>query len=230
MRNTPTRHHVLRLALACSSLFAAGAPLSCAGASRSAVVHVAPAGSESWESVVAEHTRRHEPYDWVMRQADLRATLVTPRLRKAFITHRSEFYGRFSKETERDLAGMGSADEGVDAAMKAGPDGEEQLVVFVAMFVADQKNRDLAASYTIWDSALVRDGVRVSPSSIETIRPSPAVNALFPYVDRFDDLYIMRFPLAPPGGAPLLTIGGAPLVLEVNSALARASVEWVLAE
>lgn len=209
----------------------AGMWLSCASIATSAPVRLAPASQPSaWDEIVAEHTRRHEPYHWLARQADLRATLVTPRLRQAFLAHRAEFFGKFSDEAERELVGMGVADEGVDAAMKPAPGGEEEVVVFVAMYVADQKNRDLAASYTIWDSTLVRGGARAKPIKIETVRPSPAVVALFPYVDRFDDLYVMRFPRQAENGAPFLSAGGAPLALEVKSALAEARVEWVLGE
>lgn len=208
-----------------------GLLLSCGSIATSAPVRLAPASQKSaWDAEVAEHTRRHEPYRWLSRQADLRATLVTPRLRQAFLAHRAEFYGRFSDEAERELVGMGNADEGVDAAMTSAPGGEEEVVLFVAMYVADQKNRDLAASYTIWDSTLARGEARAKPIKIETVRASPAVAALFPYVDRFDDLYIMRFPRQAEGGAPFLSAGGAPLVLEVKSALAEARVEWVLGE
>lgn len=208
-----------------------GLVLACSSTPKSAPVRLAPASDQTaWQAVLTEHTRRDEPYDWLMRQADMRATLVTPKLRQAFIAHRDEFHGRFADEAQTELVAMGQPDEGVDAAMKAAPAGEEQVVVFVAMWVADTKNRDLAASYTIWDSALVRGKARVKPTSIETVRSSPAVSALFPYVDRFDDLYIMRFPMVDAAGQPLQSAGGAPLALEVKSALAEARVEWVLSE
>jgi hypothetical protein len=66
--------------------------------------------------------------------------------------------------------------------------------------------------------------------AVETVRVSPAVMDIFPYVDRFDDVYIMRFPLQDAAGAGFLTPGAEPLGLEVKSALAEARVEWVIAQ
>jgi hypothetical protein len=205
--------------------------VSCFGPAKSGVLRVdSSQGDRAWQDVLADHTRRDEPYLWAMRQADLRATLVTPRLRQAFAKHRDEFHGRFAEQTNQELVALGSADEGVDAAMKPQPDSEEQVVVFVAMFVADQKNRDLAASYTIWDTHLVRGNAKVKPIRIESVRISPAVMEVFPHVDRFDDVYVMRFPRQDAAGAPFFSPGGEPLRLEVKSALAHAEVEWAISE
>lgn len=203
---------------------------SCAGLHDAGPAHLAPAEHTEWSRVLAENTRRSEPYTWAMREADLRATLVTPRLRKAFLDAKSGFEGRFVDEAVRELVALGNADEGVDAALKSHPDSEEQVVLFIAMYVADQKDRDLAASYTIWNTRLVRGEASAKPIKLETVRNSPAVADMFPYVDRYDDLYIARFPLVDPKGRPFLSPGGDPLRLEVKSALADAVVEWTLVE
>lgn len=199
------------------------------GAPRTAPVKIAPDDS-AWEQVLKDHTRRVEPYRGTIREADMRATLVTPRLRKAFIAERTELHGRFAREAEREIVALGDVDEGVDAPMKTKPESEAQVVVFIAMYVTDQKDRDIAANYTIWDTQLVRGEARAKPIKIETVRMSPAVVALFPYVDRFDDLYIARFPLVDLKGRSFMTPGGDPLRLEVKSALADAVVEWALTE
>ena len=203
------------------------------GLSSTGPVHLAPlseSSDDSWKKTLTESTRRVEVYEAGVRQADLRATLVTPRLRRAFLASRAGFHGRFSQEAERDLIALGNPDEGVDEKMKSKPDAEEQVLVFVAMYVSDQKDRDLAASYTIWDSQLVRGDARAAPIKMETLRLSPAVSAMFPYVDRFDDVYLMRFPLMDVQGHPFLSSGGAPLRLEVKSVLANATVEWTLSD
>lgn len=204
---------------------------SCANSRAAGPVSIAPAPAGTpWDDTLAQHTRRAEPYDWALRQADLRATLVTPRLRKAFLDAREQFQGRFSEETARDLVALGNPDEGTDHAMKPGPDSEEQVIVFAAMYVTDQKNRDIAASYTIWETRLTRGGASVKPIAIESVRNTPAAAAIFPYVDRFDDLYLIRFPLVDGQGHAFLSPGGEPLRLEVKSALADAVVEWTLVE
>ena len=201
-----------------------------AGAPAAGPAHLAPKPGAAWSDALTEATRRTETYDYALRTSDLRATLVTPRLRKAFIDARCTFQGRFAEAAARELIGMGEPDEGVDAPMRAQPKSEEQVVLFVAMYVTDQAERDLAASYTVWETRLVRGDVSVAPIAVETVRSSPGVADIFPYVDRFDDLYIVRFPLADAAGHPLLSSGGSPLRLEVKSALAEAKVEWTLAD
>lgn len=200
------------LALSCSTLPSAGS------------VSAAPATSPAegaWAGVLAEHTRQAESFDWMVRQADLRATLVTPRLRKAFLDARDSFHGKLAAEFQTELVGMGEPDEGVDAPMKAGPDAEADIVVLVALYVTDQKNRDISASYTIWDTTLVVGGQRLKARKMETLKNSPAAAEVFPFIDRFDDLYLLRFP----GPLPA---GGGTLRLELGSALASPAVEWTL--
>ena len=210
---------------------ACAASCACVTIPRTGAVHLAPTPDSSWTDEVNAATRRTQPYAHLtVREADLRATLITPRLRKAFLDHRSEFHGGFAREMAQDLVQMGSADEGVDAPAKSRPDAEEQVLVFVAIYATDQKERDLAARNSIWDTKLVRDGAAVKPIKIETLKLSPAVNEVFPFVDRFDEVYLLRFPLVDAQGHSFLTAGGAPLRLEIKSAEADAVVEWQLTD
>ena len=195
--------------------------LGCTSIPNAGPVTAAPADSADWRTVLAEHTRQAESFDWAVRQADLRATLVTPRLRKAFLDARPSFHGELARELNVELVGMGEPDEGVDAPMRAAPESEGQIVVLVALYITDQKNRDISASYTIWDTELVIGDRRVRPTKMETLRNSPAAAEVFPFIDRFDDLYLLRFP------GPLPAAGG-PIRLELKSALASAGVEWQL--
>lgn len=183
---------------------------------------------ERWEAVVHEHTRKVEVYEWAVRQVDLRATLVTPRLRTAFIAADTRLHGRAADDVEDDLLRLGAPpDEGVDAPIQSAPEAEEQVIVYVCFYVADQKNRDLAAGYTIWDTALVRGDARVRPLRIEPMKYSPAVAALLPHADRFDEIYVMRFPLVDAKtGTALTAPGEEPLRLEVKSAIGDAIVSW----
>lgn len=220
------RSRLLTIALA---LVVAG---GCATVPSSGPVDLAPSTSTtSWDDELARATRRVEPYEWAMRQADLRATLITPRLRKAFLTERTRFHGRFARDAATELLAMGVVDEGVDATAIDRPKSEEQILVFVAFYAADQKNRDLAITGSIWDVALVRGGQRVKPLAIEAVRSSPAVSQVFPYVDRFDDLYLLRFPLVDAAtGAEPLSPGAEPLHLEIASALATCDVSWSIVD
>jgi hypothetical protein len=174
-------------------------------------------------------TRRSEPYDGAVRLADLRATLLTPRVRQAFIKAREGFHGAFADDLARDVVAMGNADEGVDAPTLAGPPGDGEVLVFVAMYASDQKNRDLAVSSSTWDVRLVRGAVAVKPLAIERVRRSPAVTAVFPWVDRFDDLYLLHFPMVDAATSTAVLAPGE-LRLDVSSAQASCAVSWTLRE
>lgn len=190
--------------------------------------HLSPTQT-TWEAARDEATRRVEVYDVLDRQADLRATLLTPRVRKAFVDERDRFHGAFARAAQRDWLAMGSADEGVDAPARRGPPGEDEVLVFVAFYASDQKTRALATRSSIWDVALTRGGHRVRPTQIEALAVSPAVIDVFPYVDRFDDVYLLHFPLveAASGVAPL---GVGELALEVRSARASCVVRWTVVD
>lgn len=211
--------------------------LSCAGGpNKSGTTAIAPREKTTWRATFDAHTRRDQSWSWAVRQADVRATLITPALRKAFLDARSEFQGRFADETERELIALGEPDPGVDVESRPKPESEEQVIFFIAMYVTDQKNRDIGASYSIWNTTLHRGGAGgaagagTRPLKIETVKASPAVMDIFPTADRFDDLYLVRFPLTDSAGKPFMMPGGEPLILRIESALAKLEMQWTLAE
>lgn len=183
-----------------------------------------------WPEVLREHTRRVEVYDWTVRQIDLRATLVTPRLRSAFIAARPRFHGRVASDLSMDLVALGQPpDEGVDAPIQSRPRAEEQVIIYLCMYVTEATHRDIAASYSIWDVKLVRGQAEAEPISIEQEKYTPAVEEIFPHADRFDEIYVLRFPLVDAEtGTPFVSPGGDPLELKVQSALGSAVVGWEL--
>jgi hypothetical protein len=218
------------LVLPLAVVFVAGCHVAPASGALDMTSSVAKDASGEWEHVVRDHTRQVEIYNWTIREVDMRATVVTPRLRSAFIAARERLHGRAAHDWEDDLLKLGKPpDEGVDAPMMKGPDAEEQVIVFLCFYVTDQKFRDLAASYTVWDTHLVRGAARVKPTSMSEEPWSPALAALLPHVDRFDDIYILRFPLVDAKtGTAMLSPGGEPLRLELDSAIANAATEWTL--
>jgi len=192
---------------------------------------VAPVSAPSaWDAVLKEHTRRSQSYVIPSLEVDLRATLVTPRLRSAYIAARERFHGQIGEDLEDELAALGKKpDEGVDGKMQKGPDAEEHVLVFVAIFVRDQRYRDLSVSSSIWDVALTRGTARVAPSSVDRLRVDPGLQGVFPFVDRFDQAYLVRFPLVDATtGTAMLSPGGAPVTLTVASALGTTQAGWTL--
>ena len=225
------RLHLMRRLFLSALLALSTAVVSCAsGAPKNGTVAIAPRDKSVWRTTFDQHTRRDQSWDWAVRQADARATLITPALRKAFLEARPEFQGRFAEETERELVALGEPDPGVDVESRPKPESEEQVIFFVAMYVTDQKNRDIGASYSIWNTTLTRGAANVRPLKIETVKASPAVMDIFPTADRFDDLYLVRFPLVDSAGKPFLSPGGEPLTLRIESALAKLEMQWTLTE
>jgi hypothetical protein len=220
----------MRSVVRCSLLALLALLTSCATLSSTgdaALAANADGSTAGFESEARAATRRSEPYDGAVRLADLRATLLTPRVRKAFVDARAQFHGAFAADFARDVVAMGNADEGVDATTLARPPGEGEVLVFVALYASDQKNRDLAVSSSTWDVRLVRGTTPVKPLAIERVRRSPAVAAVFPWVDRFDDLYLLHFPIVDPSTSTTVLAAGE-LRLDVSSAQASCAVSWSL--
>lgn len=230
-RTVPSWRRAGRLAL-CALLLSSG--VACTPLPRRGPLLMVPLGdrlsAESWEQAVREHTRKVEVYEWAVRQVDLRATLVTPRLRAAFLTAQERLHGRIADELKRDLIDLGvPPDEGASRPLGTRPRAEEEILVYVCFYVADQRNRDLAAGYSIWDTELVRGATRVQPTRIDAMKYSPALEALLPHADRFDEVYALRFPLVHrESGNVVFGPGEPPLRLEVRSALGAAVVDWTL--
>lgn len=227
MTRSPSLLGMLKLSAA--ALFVAAA-LSCT-TSKGAVSLNTP-DNPSWSEEVKSHTRRAQTYNIPDLVAEIDATLVTPRLRSAFIHDREKFHGRVANELEMELLAMGRRpDEGMDRPVLTHAASEEQVLVIVTFFVADQRYRDLAASYSVWDTTLVRGKASVKPLRVEELRNDVSTAALFPHTDRFDKVYLLRFPLVDlKTGAPMLSPGGDPLSLQVHSALGDLDAEWTLEE
>ncbi|MCP4500815.1 MAG: hypothetical protein GY822_12710 [Deltaproteobacteria bacterium] len=182
-----------------------------------------------WAAVLQEHTRSVRVWNLLLMEARLHATLVTPSLRASFLNNRQDFHGRFAKDLNRDLVDFGQRpDEGVDAPIMSGPEGETEILVLVSFYVANREHKDLNDSYSVWDTRLVRGDATAAPLKIDGKRNDPAVNEVLPYVDRFDDVYLLHFPLASPEGQALMGPSDEPLRLELRSAIGNATVSWEL--
>jgi|GEM_PF-974726 len=212
-------------------LFAASLALAGATCSQpQGNVDVRPATADvSWSDALAEHTRSVRVWNLLLMEARLKATLVTPALRSAYLQNRVDFHGRFAKDLHKELVGYGQRpDEGVDAEMMSGPEGESELLVIASFYVADRINKDLNSSYSVWDTRLVRGDTEVEATKIESLHNDPAVVEVLPYVDRFDDVYLLRFPLVGDDGGALMGPGDDELRLEIRSAKGTAAVSWSL--
>ena len=60
------------------------------------------------------------------------------------------------------------------------------------------------------------------------MRINAAVQAIYPYVDRFDRAYLVRFPLADDDGRPVITASTKQFTMRISSAYAEATLIWDL--
>jgi hypothetical protein len=151
------------------------------------------------------------------RRLDARATYHAPAFRKSFLDHRKGFFGDFADKAYKELVELG------------GGEAEEWHSFFLSAFVDWQKYKAMSHSHTIWTLTLENDqGVAVVASKIKDVRINPGVAAIYPYVDRFDKAYLVRFPLTDKEGRPVITAQTRSFTLRVESAYAKAQLLWDL--
>lgn len=171
----------------------------------------------SWNRVLDDWSRQDRAWDWMDMRLDARATYHSPPLRKAFIENRQQFFGDFSTKAKQELVDLG------------GGEAEEWHSFFVSTYVDWQRYKAMTHAHTIWTLSLENDqGVRVQASKIKDVRVNLAVQAIYPYVDRFDRAYLVRFPLTDKEGRPLITSTTRRFTLLIESAYAHAKLVWDL--
>jgi len=197
---------------------AVGAMGSTCAPQRSAAVSLAPSESvQPWSRHVADWSRAHKVYYWMDDKIFARATYHSPAFRKGFIDHRDEFFGDFSRIAKKELVDLG------------GGEAENWHSFFVSAYVGTQRYRALAHAATIWTLSIENDeGVRVNAQRLTDVKINPAVQAIYPYVDRFDRAYLVRFPLATDDGRPVITSLTKSVTMRISSAYAEATLIWDL--
>lgn len=159
--------------------------------------------------VLASWTRDNRLYNGLENKVFVTSVFLTPELRAAVRT------------TYPDVIGHGGTVTRDELALPVSPD----LVFFVTMYTADRKWNDLQTPTSIWKVTLKGES-EVAPTSIQKIRPDENLRTIFPFIGRYDECYLVRFPSG--DGA---VIGGATSqsTLRFASGLGETSLEWQLA-
>lgn len=89
---------------------------------------------------------------------------------------------------------------------------------------------DLESDDSHWRLHLLNDhGETVTPNSVERHKRVTDIDKdLFPFVDHFYQLYLVRFPKALPNGTPLTNSQTKQLTLQVSGPLGRTELKWQL--
>ena len=95
------------------------------------------------------------------------------------------------------------------------------------MYVADQENRWLNHDSTIWEVTLsVDNGAPVKPLKIESVRRTPSLDQVYPYLDKLDIPYVMYFAPTQADGSPLFSSSTKTFTLRIVSKIADAKLTW----
>ena len=197
----------------------------------------APAAAD-YQDILQRYTRRDHVYDFFADKVNLRATFHSPAYIQAFSAARSQFHGRSAELIDLYLHDQKPAPSPLQSLSKvikpfnqkaaANADAQAKTLSFLlAFYVANQDYRSLDADDSIWDIQLrVDDKEPLNPLSIERLRRDPSLDQVYPYLNKLDQIYWLRFSPQDADGQDLLSPEARQMTLRVVSKIADAKVLW----
>jgi len=168
-----------------------------------------PTTEGTWAAERDRFTRTRKVYNVLADVAFATATYQAQSVRVARVNRLAEWRGTSPGEREALLAKeLAEADEFDD--------------FFLSFYTDDRRANDLDKTPGTWRVTLAWMGREVAPTKIELLRPDPTVQILYPYVDSFRRLYLIRF-ARPRGSPPLVQF---PFELRIAGAPGRVDMEW----
>jgi hypothetical protein len=161
-----------------------------------------------WKQRRDQSTRQMTSYDGFLHRATATATYLSPEVREARARQLATWLSWSPEELERQLA-----------AERAEAERYDDFVV--SFFAADFISNDLDAPRSIWRMAVELPGVVVLPVLVRSVDRDATITTLYPWVGKFDTVYVLRFPRAP--GPPLTE---RPFVLMIASAMGRLPLDF----
>lgn len=169
----------------------------------------------SYGEALREWTRAALVIDKLDPEIEVYATFLAADFRHAYVAQLAER--------------MAMSDAAREAKLKAElAEAAEKHVFIVAFNAGDMSWNDIGRLRTSWRVTLFDDaGGETESLSIDRF-PEPKLNdvEMFPYIDDFHYVYIVKFPAQKPEGTPVLPPGVKVLGLRIGSALARAELTW----
>lgn len=166
-------------------------------------------------------TRHDKVYQGLDNKLFISATYHAQDFRRAFAIAFPDIYGHGGKITRRELVDMTG---GV----------EQHHNFFIATYTPNVHWNDFSRDDSIWRMSLYSKGpsgdgqgeAEVAPDAIIPLKVDENLRAVYPYVSRFDKIYLVRFPLVDAWQRPLVGSHTSEVVLRVASALGVASMRW----
>jgi hypothetical protein len=166
--------------------------------------------------VLKTWTRQEEIYQGFDVRLFLHATYHAPAFRRAFAIAFPDIYGHGGEITRREL---------VDLSGNI----ENYHTFFVSAYTPEKKWNDFEQEDSIWRFSLIGDGsVEVGPEEIVLIKIDENIKTVFPYIDRFDQVYLIRFPMVDELGQTVVGPSTEKFQIKIVSALGQAHLTWEL--
>ena len=172
--------------------------------------------AKDYPDILQTWTRSDKVYKNLENKLFVTATFHAPELRRAFAVTFPDLYGHGSKITRREL---------VDLTGEV----EQHHNFFVAVYTPDARWNDLAKNDSIWHLTL-RGSSEVVVSAVELIpiKIDENLKAVYPYINRFDKIYLVRFPLADPMHRVVIDSTTTHFTVRMASSLGVAELTWEL--
>jgi hypothetical protein len=172
--------------------------------------------ADDYPSVLKAWTRSGKIYQRLDNKLFVSATFHSPEFRRAFAVAFPDIYGHGGKITRRELVDLTG---GV----------EQYHNFFMAVYTPDNRWNDLGKDDTIWRLTLSGAGESaVGPAEVSPIKVDENLRAVYPYITRFDKVYLVRFPLTDPLHHVVIDAATPQFSLRVASALGVAEMTWEL--
>jgi hypothetical protein len=188
---------------------------ACAGPERLSLQPRPDLTPDDYEDVLDAWTDEDKLYDRLDSIMFVFATFHSPEFRKAFLLAHSDVYGPGS-ETASHLA-------------LTDPEAEHSHEFFLSVSTSRPEWNDLDKNKeSIWRVTLTGEGEEVVPGTVEKIRTTANIRAIYPFITDFAKTYRVRFPLTTVGGKPILSNNTGQLTLRIASALGSCELIWHL--
>ena len=172
--------------------------------------------ADKYQLILETWTRSDKIYNSLDERLFITATYHSPEFRKAFAIAFPEIYGHGGTVTRREL---------VDLTGNV----EHYHTFFVAAYTPNIKWNDLDKDDSIWRLALLgENNVEVQPEKIVRVKVDENLKIVYPYIGRFDAIYLIRFPLIDELGKPVIRPDSNHFRLRIVSALGTAEPTWKL--
>ena len=172
--------------------------------------------AEDFPRVRETWTRSQKVYKGLDNRLFVKATYHSPEFRRAFAVAFPDIYGHGGKITRRELVELTG-------------DVEQYHTFFVVAYTANRKWNDLEQPDSIWRLTLRGKGdVSVSPHEILSVKIDENIRTVYSPIHRFDEAYLVRFPLTDPLRNIVITPESEEFTLRIASSLGVAELEWEL--